>query len=100
MRSQYGHSTLPSPSRVKNTFGWPSAPPPPSQAHTTRLRPDASLDSYTLAGTPEDIHHMIQQYRTAGISKFVLRLACPEAEGLEQLTRLAEAVAVPVNAPA
>ncbi|MCZ6614766.1 MAG: TIGR03619 family F420-dependent LLM class oxidoreductase [Chloroflexi bacterium] len=66
-------------------------------AHTTRLRPDAPLDSYTLAGTSEDIHHMIQQYRTAGISKFVLRLACPEEEGLEQLTRLAEAVAVPVN---
>ena len=69
-------------------------------AHTTRLRPDAPLDSYTLAGTPEEIHHTIQQYRTAGISKFVLRLACSEEEGLEQLARLAEAVAVPVNTEA
>lgn len=67
------------------------------QTQTRRLRSDVSIDGYTLAGTAEEIWHTIQQYIRAGISKFVLRLACPEAEGLEQLKRLAETVALPVN---
>ncbi len=67
------------------------------QANTPRPRPDVPLETYTAAGTPEDIHEAIRQYRASGISKFVLRLSCAEEEALEQLHLLAEAVAVPVN---
>ena len=67
------------------------------RAHAQNPRPDVPLESYTAIGTAEDIHYTIDRYQACGISKFVLRLTCGKEEGLEQLQRLAEAVAVPVN---
>ena len=66
-------------------------------AHTRNPRPDVPLESYAAIGTAEEIHHTIDRYQSCGISKFVLRLTCGKEEGLEQLQRLAEAVAVPIN---
>jgi alkanesulfonate monooxygenase SsuD/methylene tetrahydromethanopterin reductase-like flavin-dependent oxidoreductase (luciferase family) len=62
-----------------------------------RLRPDVPLESYAALGRARDILERIQEYLAAGASKFVLRLACREEEALDQLQRLAESVAVPVN---
>ena len=62
-----------------------------------RLRPEAPLESYSALGTAEDIHHRIQEYVASGASKFVLRLACPEDQAMEQLRSLAEEVVVPVH---
>ena len=66
-------------------------------AYTNRFREDIPLASYTLAGTPEQIREMIEEYRVAGISKFILRLACGETESLDQLAWLAETIAKPMN---
>jgi len=62
-----------------------------------RRRPDVPLESYAALGTARDIHERLQEYLAAGASKFVLRLACREEEALDQLERLGEAVATPVN---
>ena len=67
------------------------------QAGAGRNRPDVPLESYAALGTPEEIHGRLQEYLAAGASKFVLRLACSEEEAQEQLRRLGEAVAAPVN---
>jgi probable F420-dependent oxidoreductase len=65
--------------------------------YTNRVREDIPLANYTLAGTPEQILEMIEEYRLAGISKFILRLACRETESLDQLAWLAETIAKPIN---
>lgn len=62
-----------------------------------RRRPDVPLESYAALGTARDIHERLREYRAAGANKFVLRLACREDEALDQLERLAEAVAAPLN---
>jgi len=63
-----------------------------------RPRPDVPLEAYTALGPPETILARLKEYVAAGASKFVLRLACPEEEGIEQLRLLAEYVVKPVNA--
>ncbi|MEA2638830.1 MAG: hypothetical protein QOF51_224 [Chloroflexota bacterium] len=63
-----------------------------------RLRTDVPVDSYAALGSPDDINRRVGEYVAAGASKFVLRLACPEAEAHDQLARLAESVLAPLNA--
>lgn len=70
------------------------------QARVRRSRTDVPFTAYAALGNAEDIHRRLREYVAAGASKFVLSLACPEEEALEQLQRLAEAVAAPVNAGA
>lgn len=67
------------------------------QSHGVPLRENLPLEHYVAAGSGEDILRVIKRYQENGISKFVLRLACDENEGLEQLQFLAEMVAVPIN---
>lgn len=64
---------------------------------TARPRPDVPQTAYTALGPPETILNRLREYVAAGGSKFVLRLACPEEEAIEQLRLLAEYVVRPVN---
>ncbi len=62
-----------------------------------RLRPDIAPESHALLGTAEDIIGKLREYVAAGATKFVFRLACPEAEVSQQLRLLADEVVRPVH---
>jgi len=62
-----------------------------------RFRNDMAPTSYACLGDADDIMATLREYVAAGATKFVLRLACSEAEAPEQLAMLAGAVVRPVH---
>ncbi|MEK7216566.1 MAG: hypothetical protein AAB289_13325, partial [Chloroflexota bacterium] len=65
-----------------------------------RARPDTAPENYALLGTAENIIDKVREYVAAGATKFVFRLACPEAEVSQQLKLLADEVVRPVHSGA
>jgi probable F420-dependent oxidoreductase len=64
-----------------------------------RRREDAPLFAYCAAGAAEDIIARIQEYGDRGVTKFVLRPACPPDAWVSQVERLAREVIGPVQTP-
>jgi probable F420-dependent oxidoreductase len=58
-----------------------------------RARPEVPVTSLSGLGTGADISALIADYVKNGVSKFVMRAACPPEQTMEQTRRLAEEVA-------
>lgn len=59
----------------------------------SRSRPDVPVTSLNGLGTAEEISSLIADYVKHGVSKFVMRAACPPEQTMAQTKRLAEEVA-------
>lgn len=53
---------------------------------------DELVEKYCVTGTPEDCGETIEQYVAAGVRHFVFNWACPQAEILDQMERIATEV--------
>ncbi|MBI4202120.1 MAG: LLM class flavin-dependent oxidoreductase [Chloroflexi bacterium] len=62
-------------------------------------RQDVPPSAYTAVGTAEDIIARVNQYGAVGVTKFVLRPACPPELWVSQVERLAREVIAPVQTP-
>ena len=65
----------------------------------TRRRPDVAAEELGAFGTPDDVIRRIEEYRAAGVTKFVLQPACPQASWLSQVEVMASEVIRPVQTP-
>lgn len=57
-----------------------------------RSRPEVPIGKLNALGTAEDISALIGEYVKRGVTKFVMRAACPPEQTMEQTRRLAEEV--------
>tara|TARA_B100001123_G_C15334694_1_gene1032406 strand:- start:2798 stop:3775 length:978 start_codon:yes stop_codon:yes gene_type:complete len=64
-----------------------------------RRRHDASLDSYTAIGTPEEIIKTIDSYQKVGVTKFVLQPLAKPGDWLKQVELIAKHVIKPLQTP-
>ena len=60
--------------------------------HLFRRRPDVAVDEYNAIGNTQDSVSLARRYIEAGVSKFILRLACPPELVDEQLDIIAREI--------
>ena len=64
-----------------------------------RTRPDANVADICALGTPQHVRARLEEYVAAGVTKFVLRPACPPELWDQQLEMLAREVIAPMQTP-
>ena len=64
-----------------------------------RSRPDANVADICALGTPQHVRARLDEYVAAGVTKFVLRPACPPELWDQQLELLAREVIAPMQTP-
>jgi len=64
-----------------------------------RRREDVPPRDYCALGTPEQVRERLRAYLEQGVSKFVLRPACPPERFYEQAERIAREVIAPLQTP-
>ena len=62
-----------------------------------RSRPDIPFEAYAALGAAQDIRSRLGEYVDAGVTKFVLRLACPEPEWPQQMRAMSDLFVASVN---
>lgn len=67
------------------------------QVNKIPARNDVAIWEYSAVGNPDEIINRIKEYVSAGASKFIFRLACPENEAFSQLKEISDSVSMPTN---
>ena len=64
-----------------------------------RRQDNVAPEAYNACGTAKDILGRLNEYKDAGVTKFVLRPVCPPEQWVSQVERLAQEVIAPFQTP-